>query len=57
MRAALDDEFRARPEQWWLSVQGDTGGAVHNTIDGGTQNGPVLQARDITNLTFDLRRE
>ncbi|MFE7028799.1 hypothetical protein ACFU9Y_00695 [Streptomyces sp. NPDC057621] len=54
VRAALDTEFRAVLAAWQDHVQripiDDR--AVHNTISGGTQNGPVLQGRDFSNLTF-----
>ncbi|MBB5120534.1 hypothetical protein AF335_11430 [Streptomyces eurocidicus] len=57
VRAALDGEFRALLDEWWQRAQaGSPGGDVHNSISGGTQNGPVLQGRDFSNLTFDMTR-
>ncbi|MEU0630602.1 hypothetical protein [Streptomyces sp. NPDC005989] len=54
VRAALDEDFRARLASWQeqagLVRTGD--GAVTNTVSGGTQHGPVVQGRDFTNLTF-----
>ncbi|MGW2586182.1 hypothetical protein ACWCYZ_33540 [Streptomyces virginiae] len=56
VRAALEGEFRARLEEWWQEAQTTPGGDVHNTISGGTQNGPVLQGRDFSSLTFNMTR-
>ncbi|MGA4850270.1 hypothetical protein ACOBQB_30000 [Streptomyces sp. G5(2025)] len=57
VRAALDGEFRASLDEWWQRVQaGSAGGDVHNSISGGTQNGPVLQGRDFSALTFNMTR-
>ncbi|MFC8920403.1 hypothetical protein ACFT5C_32135 [Streptomyces sp. NPDC057116] len=54
VRAAVDEDFRARLAAWQeraaLVRTGD--GAVTNTISGGTQNGPVVQGRDFSGLTF-----
>lgn len=54
VRAAVDEDFRTHLAAWQeqaaLVRTGD--GAVTNTINGGTQNGPVVQGRDISNLTF-----
>ncbi|MGW9024951.1 hypothetical protein ACWGQ5_12085 [Streptomyces sp. NPDC055722] len=54
VRAALDEDFRTGLVSWQEEARlvrtGD--GAVTNTISGGTQNGPVVQGRDFTNLTF-----
>ncbi|MFF4972692.1 hypothetical protein [Streptomyces sp. NPDC001083] len=54
VRAVVDEDFRthlgAWQEQAKLVRTGD--GAVTSTISGGTQNGPVLQGRDFSNLTF-----
>ncbi|MEU9405826.1 hypothetical protein AB0E08_08980 [Streptomyces sp. NPDC048281] len=54
VRAAVDEDFRARLAAWQEEAElvrtGD--GAVTNTVSGGTQNGPVVQGRDFTNLTF-----
>ncbi|MFI5615936.1 hypothetical protein [Streptomyces sp. NPDC051567] len=54
VRAALDGEFRARLEEWWQRAQTTSGGDVHNTISGGTQNGPVFQGREFSGLTFNM---
>jgi hypothetical protein len=53
-RAGSDDEFRQALENWWeqASRLPAHGGNVANTISGGTQNGPVLQGRDFSGLTF-----
>ncbi|MEU5578702.1 hypothetical protein ABZ791_21660 [Streptomyces huasconensis] len=57
VRAALDGEFRRHLEEWWQRAQaGSGGGNVHNSISGGTQNGPVLQGRDFSSLTFNMTR-
>lgn len=53
VRAALDGEFRALLEEWWQSAQSGSSGEVRNSISGGTQNGPVLQGRDFSSLTFN----
>ncbi|AJP02726.1 hypothetical protein TU94_15790 [Streptomyces cyaneogriseus subsp. noncyanogenus] len=56
-RAALDGEFRILLDEWWQRAQASLpGGDVHNSISGGTQNGPVLQGRDFSNLTFHMTR-
>ncbi|MYS85543.1 hypothetical protein GTZ85_36380 [Streptomyces sp. SID5474] len=44
LRALLDELAPLVPDQ--------AAGAVHNTISGGTQHGPVVQGRDFTGLTF-----
>ncbi|MDX3760102.1 MULTISPECIES: hypothetical protein [Streptomyces] len=55
VRAALDGEFRVLLDEWWQRAQASSsGGDVHNTISGGTQNGPVLQGRDFSSLTFNM---
>ncbi|MER5929891.1 hypothetical protein [Streptomyces sp. NPDC002054] len=56
VRAALDGEFRPLLEEWWQQTQASSGGEVHNSISGGTQNGPVLQGRDFSSLTFNMTR-
>ncbi|WSK17555.1 hypothetical protein OG717_20480 [Streptomyces celluloflavus] len=53
VRAALDEGFRVRLEEWWHGAQ-VSGGEVHNSISGGTQHGPVVQGRDFSNLTFHM---
>lgn len=53
-RSGADDAFRQALESWWQQAQpirADIGNVV-NTISGGTQQGPVLQGRDFTGLTF-----
>lgn len=53
-RSAADPGFRRALETWWDQaepVRATTGG-VSNVISGGTQQGPVLQGRDFSNLTF-----
>nr|WSW59571.1 hypothetical protein OG513_13790 [Streptomyces sp. NBC_00998] len=55
VRAALDGEFRVLLDEWWQRAQASSsGGEVHNSISGGTQNGPVLQGRDFSSLTFNM---
>ncbi|MFI6581294.1 hypothetical protein [Embleya sp. NPDC050493] len=44
LRTLLDELAPLLPEE--------AAGAVHNTISGGTQQGPVIQGRDFTGLTF-----
>ncbi|MFF1510868.1 hypothetical protein [Streptomyces sp. NPDC058326] len=56
VRAALDGEFRTQLDEWWRHAQASQGGDVHNSISGGTQNGPVVMAREISGLTFNLTR-
>ncbi len=53
-RASTDAEFRQALESWWeqASLVGASEGTVTNTISGGTQEGPVLQGRDFSNVTF-----
>ncbi|MFF3617850.1 hypothetical protein [Streptomyces sp. NPDC002467] len=55
VRAALDVDFRVRLDEWWRHAQ-STGGEVHNSVNGGRQNGPVVQGRDFSNLTFNMTR-
>ncbi|MFE3861195.1 hypothetical protein ACFXPT_12290 [Streptomyces goshikiensis] len=55
VRAALDGEFRVLLDDWWQRARAiSSGGEVHNSISGGTQNGPVLQGRDFSSLTFNM---
>ncbi|MFI5901822.1 hypothetical protein [Streptomyces cyaneofuscatus] len=56
VRAALDGEFRGLLDEWWQRTQASSSSDVHNTISGGTQNGPVLQGRDFSSLTFNTTR-
>jgi hypothetical protein len=53
-RAGGDADFRRALEGWWeqASLVRTGEGDVTNTINGGTQYGPVLQGRDFTGLTF-----
>jgi hypothetical protein len=60
-RANADDSFKQALANWWkqaepsrTSISNSTNiGDVTSTISGGTQYGPVLQARDLSgNLTF-----
>jgi hypothetical protein len=48
--AGLRDQVRDMLVQAGVSISGD----VANTISGGTQQGPVLQGRDFSNLTFGV---
>ena len=53
-RAETDPKFRRALEDWWIQaepIRADIGN-VTNTISGGTQQGPVLQGRDFSNITF-----
>ncbi|WNI30901.1 hypothetical protein [Streptomyces sp. ITFR-6] len=54
VRAALDAEFRALLDAWWRAAQSGAGGEAHNSISGGTQSAPVIQARDVSGLSFHL---
>lgn len=57
VRAALDREFRILLDEWWQRAKASSSGSdVHNSISGGTQNGPVLQGRDFSSLTFNMTR-
>ena len=53
-RSGADDEFRLALEGWWRQAEPIRAsiGDVTNTISGGTQQGPVLQGRDFSNITF-----
>ena len=54
-RAASDEEFAQALATWWETArQVIVSGDVTNTIHGGTQNGPVVQGRDFTGLTFTI---
>ena len=46
--AGLQDQVREMLVQGGVSISGD----VANTVSGGTQQGPVLQGRDFSNLSF-----
>jgi hypothetical protein len=54
VRAAVDEEFSTLLAAWQEQAKlVRTGyGAVTNTVSGGTQNGPIVQGRDFSNLTF-----
>ncbi|MFC7218581.1 hypothetical protein ACFQLX_10440 [Streptomyces polyrhachis] len=52
VRAALDADFRRLLDEWWRQARAaEPGGDVHNQVSGGTQH-QVVQARDISHLTF-----
>jgi hypothetical protein len=53
-RSSADAEFRRALESWWQQAEPIRAsiGNVANTISGGTQQGPVLQGRDFSNITF-----
>jgi hypothetical protein len=53
-RSGADDEFRQALEGWWQQAEPIRAsiGNVVNTISGGAQQGPVLQGRDFSNITF-----
>ena len=53
-RSGADTEFRRELESWWQQAEPIRAsiGNVANTISGGTQQGPVLQGRDFSNITF-----
>jgi hypothetical protein len=55
-RSGADDEFRQALESWWRKAEPIRAsiGNVVNTISGGTQQGPVLQGRDFSNITFGV---
>jgi hypothetical protein len=55
VRAALDSEFKVLLQEWWQNAQAEPVSEVHNSITGGTQHGPVLQGRDFSGITFDMR--
>jgi hypothetical protein len=55
-RSGADEEFRQALESWWQQAEPIRAnvnvGNVTSTISGGTQQGPVLQGRDFSNITF-----
>jgi hypothetical protein len=53
-RSGVDEEFRLALGSWWQRAEPVrlNNGDVTNEISGGTQNGPVLQGRDFSNITF-----
>lgn len=54
VRAALDGEFRVLLEEWQRRAESEPDAVVHNSVSGGTQNGPVIQGRDFSTLTFNI---
>jgi hypothetical protein len=46
------EELRCLVDEFAFAVRHDPPGTVHNSITGGTQNGPVVQGHTFTNLTF-----
>lgn len=54
VRSGADEEFRQALESWWRQAEPIRAsiGNVTNTVTGGTQQGPVLQGRDFSNITF-----
>ena len=54
VRSNADDEFRRALESWWRQAEPVRAsmGNVTNAVSGGTQQGPVLQGRDFSNITF-----
>jgi hypothetical protein len=55
-RAGADAEFGQALRAWWEQAEPVRAslGDVTNTISGGTQQGPVLQGRDFSNITFGV---
>lgn len=53
-RAASDSHFRIELDRWYEQAKsvGVSNGEVTNTISGGTFNGPVIQGRDFSGVTF-----
>jgi tetratricopeptide (TPR) repeat protein len=53
-RAGADPKFRQALEGWWIQAEPIRAGIgnVTNTISGGAQQGPVLQGRDFSDITF-----
>jgi hypothetical protein len=53
-RAVADSEFEQALQRWWQQAEPARAsiGNVTNTISGGTQQGPVLQGRDFSGITF-----
>ena len=54
VRSAADADFWQALESWWRKAEPIRAsvGNVTNTVSGGTQQGPVLQGRDFSNITF-----
>ena len=55
-RAEADTGFEHVLKEWWERAEPVRAniGNVTNTITGGTQQGPVLQGRDFSSLTFGM---
>jgi hypothetical protein len=55
-RTAADEEFGQALENWWQRAEPIRAkiGNVTNTVSGGTQQGPVLQGRDFSNVNFGV---
>ncbi|MEV7585649.1 hypothetical protein [Streptomyces erythrochromogenes] len=55
VRAAVDEDFRADLAAWQeqAALVRTEDSAVTNIVSGGTQNGPVIQGKDFSNLTFN----
>ncbi|MFE7120719.1 hypothetical protein ACFU99_35335, partial [Streptomyces sp. NPDC057654] len=51
---AAADELRALLAELDPPAEGRGGGSVSNSVSGGVQNGPVVQGRDFSNLTFHV---
>lgn len=53
-RADADNGFKHALEAWWEQASSIRSGSgnVTNRISGGTQQGPILQGRDFTHVTF-----
>jgi hypothetical protein len=53
-RSGADAEFRRALESWWQLAEPIRASVenVTNKISGGIQQGPVLQGRDFSNVTF-----
>ncbi|MEU3224464.1 hypothetical protein ABZ695_15050 [Streptomyces sp. NPDC006976] len=56
VRAALDEEFRVRLDEWWRETQVAGRSQVNNNVSGNVTDGAVLQGRDFSNLTFNMSR-
>lgn len=54
MRAAVDTDFHARPQEWLAQAQlvRSRDRKTQNEISGGTVHGPVLQVRDASGALF-----
>ncbi|MFE2302438.1 hypothetical protein ACFXAW_30085 [Streptomyces sp. NPDC059445] len=54
VRAAVDADFQAGLERWHEQAKllRTSDGDVHNEINGGTFNGPAIQGRDFSGVSF-----